>query len=120
LFVIGSNYALVIGLTVALSDMIPILGTSIIMVPWIAWSAFTGNIDFSIGLAVVYVLSVILRQVLEPKIVGDQLGMHPLVTLFAMYIGLSLFGLTGALVALITVIILKSLQNSGIVRIWNE
>lgn len=120
LFVIGSNYALVVGLLVALSDLIPILGTSIIMVPWIAWSAFTGNMNFAIGLAIVYVLSVILRQVLEPKIVGDQLGMHPLVTLSAMYIGLSLFGIVGALVALITVIILKSLQTSGIVQIWNE
>lgn len=120
LFIVGSNYALVIGLIVALTDLIPILGTSIIMVPWIAWNAFTGNISFAISLAIVYVISVILRQVLEPKIVGDQLGMHPLVTLFAMYIGLSLLGLTGALDALITVIILRSLQSSGIVQIWNE
>ena len=120
LFIIGSNYALVMGLLIALSDLIPILGTSIIMVPWIAWNALTGNMDFAIGLSIVYVLGVIMRQVLEPKIVGDQLGMHPLVTLVAMYIGLSLFGLMGMFVALITVVILRNLQNSGVVRIWNE
>lgn len=120
LFIIGSNYALVMGMLVAISDLVPILGTGIIMVPWIAWNAFTGNFNFMIGLAIVYVIGVIMRQILEPKIVGDQLGMHPLVTLVAMYFGLSLFGIIGMFVAIVTVVLLRNLQNSGIIRIWNE
>ncbi len=120
LTVMRIDYALLMGLIVALSDAIPILGTGIVMVPWIAWNIISGNIETALGLSVIYVLGVIIRQILEPKIVGDQIGLHPLATLIAMYIGLSFLGILGMFIGPISIIILKNLQSSGLVKVWKD
>ena len=120
LSLLNIKYALVMGLIVALSDAIPILGTSLVMVPWIFWNLATGDPKLAGWLFVIYVVGVIFRQVMEPKIVGDHIGLHPLVTLIAMYIGLSLFGILGMFIGPVSVIIVKNLQNAGVIKIWNE
>lgn len=120
LSVIGAKYALLMGLIVGLSDAIPILGTSVVMVPWILWNVIIGDMKMALGLTVIYVLGVIMRQLLEPKIIGHQIGLHPLVTLTAMYIGMHIFGVLGVFIGPISLIILKNLQSSGIIEIWKE
>ena len=120
LFFIGADYILLMGLIVALSDAIPILGTGIVMVPWIAWNLISGNMQMAFGLSIIYIFGVIVRQILEPKIVGDQIGLHPLATLISMYIGLSLFGVLGLFVGPISVILVKNLQDSGLLRLWKD
>ncbi|MCX7748917.1 MAG: sporulation integral membrane protein YtvI [Clostridia bacterium] len=120
LFIIGADYALLMGLIVGLSDAIPILGTGVVMVPWIAWNLIVGDIRMALGLGIIYVLGVIIRQILEPKIVGDQIGLHPLVTLIAMYVGLEIFGIIGMFIGPVSIIIIKNLQSSGLIKIWNE
>jgi len=119
-FVTKVDYILVLALIVALSDAIPVLGTGIVMIPWILWSLIIGNPAMAIGLLIIYVTGVVVRQILEPKIVGDQLGLHPLATLLAIFIGLEVFGILGFFVGPITMIILKSFQTTGILKIWNE
>lgn len=120
LLIIKSDYAITTGLIVALSDLVPIFGTSIIMVPLIIWNVLIRNFQKAIGLVIIYYVGVIMRQILEPKIVGKNLGLHPLVTLIAMYVGLSIYGVLGMFIALMAVITLKSIQESGIMRIWKE
>jgi sporulation integral membrane protein YtvI len=120
LFVIKADYVLLMGLIVALSDAIPVLGTGIVMVPWITWNLATGNMHMALGLTIIYLLGVIIRQILEPKIVGDQIGLHPLITLISMYIGLNIFGVFGLFIGPVSVIIVKNLQTSGLIRIWKD
>lgn len=118
--ILGYDYAITTGIIVAISDLVPIFGTSVIMVPLIIWNVIIGNFAKAIGLVVIYYIGVIMRQVLEPRIVGKNLGLHPLVTLIAMYVGLSLYGVLGIFIALFTVITLNSLQHSGIIKIWKD
>ncbi len=120
IFVTNVDYIVVMALLVALSDAIPVLGTGIVMVPWISWHLITGNIPMAIGLLIIYVCGVVVRQTLEPKIVGDQIGLHPLATLIAIFLGLEIFGVLGFFLGPITFIVLKSIQKSGIIKIWNE
>lgn len=120
LMILRQDYALLMGLLVAVSDIVPLLGTGLIMIPWISWTLITGNFGVAIGLAVVWVLGIIIRQILEPKIVGDQIGLHPLITLIVMYAGFELFGVPGMLLGLVSLIILKNLQSSGILRLWKD
>jgi sporulation integral membrane protein YtvI len=120
LLVISPKYALIMGLVVAISDAIPVVGTGIVMIPWISYNFITGNMQMALGLTIIYLFGVIIRQILEPKIVGSQIGLHPLVTLIAMYLGLELFGIFGMIIGPVSIIILKSLQNAGIIKLWKE
>ncbi len=120
LFILNVKYAFLIALIVALSDAIPIVGTGVVMLPWILWNVFTGNMPLAFGLAIIYVLGILIRQIMEPKIVGSQIGLHPLVTLLAMYIGLQFFGILGMFIGPISIIIVKNLQDAGALRIWND
>lgn len=120
LIVIRADYAVLMGFLVALADGIPILGTTIVMFPWIAWNVITGNMQMAFGLAAVYLIGVIIRQIIEPKIVSNQTGLHPFATLISMYFGLMLFGFLGIFIGPIFVIFLKSLQKSGLINIWND
>jgi len=120
LFILGVDYALLLGLMVAVSDAIPVIGTGIVMVPWIICNIISGNLRLAFGLGMVYLLGIVMRQMLEPKIIGDRIGLHPLATLIAIYVGLELFGITGAVLGPIGIIIIKSLQKSGAIKIWND
>ncbi len=120
LFILNVNYAFLIALLVGLSDAIPIMGTGVVMVPWILWTVISGDMPLAIGLSIIYVLGILIRQIMEPKIVGSQIGLHPLVTLLAMYIGLKFFGIIGMFVGPISIIVVKKLQDSGVMRLWND
>jgi sporulation integral membrane protein YtvI len=120
LSVIRAKYALLMGFIVGLSDAVPILGTSVVMIPWILWNVIIGDMNMALSLTVIYIAGVIMRQLLEPKIIGHQIGLHPLVTLTAMYIGMHIFGVLGVFIGPISLIILKNLQSSGIIEIWKE
>ena len=73
----------------------PVLGTGGIVVPWIAFSFIVGDIRLGIGLLILYAVITVIRQFIEPRIVGYQLGLNPLVTLIAIYLGFIWFGVTG-------------------------
>ncbi len=120
LFILNVNYAFLIALLVGISDAIPIMGTGVVMVPWILWTVISGDMPLALGLSIIYVLGILIRQIMEPKIVGSQIGLHPLVTLLAMYIGLKFFGIIGMFVGPISIIVVKKLQDSGVMRLWND
>ena len=92
-------YAFILAFLIALVDFLPLLGTGIILIPWAAVSLLLGEIKLGIGLLVLYAVSSVIRQILEPKLIGEGLGLHPLLSLAAMYAGLRLFGVWGMILA---------------------
>ena len=88
-------YGLVAGLGIGLMDALPVLGAGLFLVPWSLLSFIGGNTSTGILMAAAYLGTVIIRQVLEPRIVGRNLGLYPLVTMMAMYAGFRLFGVLG-------------------------
>lgn len=95
LSILGVEYAFLISIIVALVDILPILGTGTVLVPWTVFSFATSNYKMGIGLLVIYGVVSLVRQVAEPKIVGDSLGLHPLATLASIYICVKLIGISG-------------------------
>lgn len=112
--VLGNDYALTIGLIVGLFDILPVLGPGAIIIPWLIWEFIVGNIKMGIGLLVVYALASVVRQLLEPRILGNNIGLHPLVTLLSLYVGLQLGGVVGMIAAPVLVVFVMSLFKAGV------
>lgn len=107
LLFIGVHNALFIAVLVAIVDILPILGTGTVLIPWGIISIAVGNVPAGLKLLGLYLFILIVRQMIEPKLVGSQIGIHPLLTLFSMYTGLQMLGVSGILVGPLTVLILK-------------
>ena len=93
--VFGIDNAVLKASVIALMDILPILGTGGIMIPWAIISLVLGHTALGIKLFVIYIIVTVVRNYVEPKIVGAQLGLHPIITLISMFIGLRLFGFWG-------------------------
>ena len=89
------RYAFLLALITALIDVLPILGTGTVLIPWALWRFLTGHLAGAVGLLVLYAVITLSRQLLEPKLLGAKMGLPPLFTLIALYGGLKLFGLWG-------------------------
>ncbi len=109
LTLLRSNYALVAGLVTGILDLIPVIGPGMILVPWAIYSLLIGQTKFGLGVFVLYVLITVIRQAAEAKIVGESIGVHPLITLLAMYLGVQFFGPTGFFIGPAVVIVGKSI-----------
>ena len=92
LVLIGNEYALLIGILIAILDALPLIGSGMILIPWTIIMLINGNIFAAAVLITVYLLSQIIREVAEPKLIGNKIGIRPLYTLISMFIGLKLFG----------------------------
>ncbi|NLU49778.1 MAG: sporulation integral membrane protein YtvI [Syntrophomonadaceae bacterium] len=113
---LGVEYALTLGIVTGLLDIMPVLGPGILFIPWIVFSYATGSTGFATGLLVLYAVLVAVRQVLEPKVVGDSIGLHPLATLISLYIGLKLIGPAGLILGPVVVILYLACQRAGVFR----
>jgi len=114
LYLIGADYALLMGILIGVFDLIPVLGPATIYLPWVIWSFATGATGFGVKLAVLYIVVLSVRQILETKIVSGNLGLHPLATLISMYAGLHTLGLAGLVLGPITLIAIQSFYKAGI------
>jgi sporulation integral membrane protein YtvI len=101
-------YAFILALLLAVVDLLPLLGTGVILVPWGIICLLLGQVKLGIGLLILYGAATLIRQVLEPKLIGEGLGLHPLVSLFSMYAGLKLFGVWGMILSPLVTAGLKS------------
>lgn len=110
--ILGLDYPLSVALIVAIVDALPILGTGTILLPWAIYSAITGNIGMGIALLVIYLVITVVRQLIEPKVVSSNIGIHPFITLMCMYIGFKLIGLFGLVVGPVVLVILKNVFNA--------
>lgn len=117
LLILRQNNAFLIALVIAVVDIFPIVGAGLFLLPWGVVSLLSGNAGKGIGLFVIYAVEIVVRQVIEPRIVGRQVGLHPLVTLAAMFVGTRLFGAVGLLGLPITCAIVQSLDSAGVIHI---
>ena len=108
------SYPLLIALLIAFVDALPILGAGSVLVPWAVISASNGNINLSICLIIIYIILLITRQIVEPKIVSNKIGIHPIFTLFAMYTGFKIIGITGLFIGPIILIVFKNIYGTMI------
>jgi len=116
LSLIGIKYALVMGGLVGLFDFLPILGPSTIFLPWIAYNFLVvPDHGLTVSLTVVYLIIMITRQIIEPKLVGDAIGLHPLASLMAMYVGIKLVGIAGFIIGPLTLVTLKAVIRAGLI-----
>ena len=117
--ILQTSYILWIAMGIAIFDILPVAGSGGILIPWALLSLVMGDYKAAIGLLVVYALITVVRQYIEPKIVGDTLGVHPIVTLMGLYFGLKLFGFMGMFIVPITVMTLKAFNDTGRIQLWN-
>ena len=113
---IGMNvkYPIIMALTIAFVDALPILGSGTVIIPWAVISASNGDIKLAIALIIMYVVIIVVRQLIEPKIVSIHIGIHPIFTLIAMYTGFKLIGVIGMFIGPIILIILKNIFETMI------
>lgn len=118
--IIGIENAVLVALTIAIFDILPVLGTGGIMIPWMIIAMLQNDYPLAIGLLIVYSVVTIVRNILEPKIVGSQVGLHPVVTLMSLFVGAQLFGVVGLFGLPITLSLLKDLNDKGTIHILKE
>ena len=116
-WILGIPTPFLFGLVIGLIDIMPILGTGTILLPWSIISLIMGNTKIGVGMLVLYIFITVVRQILEPKIVGQQIGLHPIVTLMLMYVGAQLMGILGLLILPIMTTILVKLNKDGNIHI---
>lgn len=109
--ILGIPYAVIWGTLIGIFDILPVLGTGGILMPWGVILLVTGNISLGVGILVVYLVITIIRNILEPKLVGKQIGLHPLATLISLYVGLKVLGIIGMFVFPVSLAILSSMKK---------
>lgn len=116
LLVLNVKYAITIGLLIGLVDLLPYLGVGAAMIPWIVYTFTLGDTSLGIGLTVLYAIILVVRQIIEPKVLSTSIGLDPLPTLIAMFVGLKLFGVFGLIIGPVTLVILSALHRAGVFR----
>jgi len=104
---IGVNYWLTLALIAGILDVIPVVGPGFLFMPWAAFAWTLKQPVLGIQLLVLYAVIFLVRQVLQPKILGDSIGVHPLAMLVAIWAGIQFFGVQGLIVGPVIVIIAK-------------
>lgn len=118
LWALGVELALAIGIIIAMLDILPLIGTGGVLIPWGLIELIRGNYFLGGGLLALFAVVTVIRNIIEPKIVGKQIGLHPVVTIAAMYLGLRLFGFLGLVFAPLTALLVKYLNDSGKIHIY--
>lgn len=112
--ILGVRYAILIAFAIAFLDLLPIFGTGAVIWPWAIIDMITGNYFRAIGLVVLYLICQVLKQLLQPKMVGDSIGLSPLLTLFFMFTGYQIAGILGLLLGIPIGMILINFYRSGV------
>ena len=118
--VMNNSYIFIIAIAIAVFDILPVAGSGGVLIPWAVISLISGNIGQAAGMIVIYVVITVIRQYIEPKIVGDSLGVNPLITLAGLYFGLKLFGFMGMFIVPLMVMTLKAFNDTGRVSLWKN
>lgn len=118
LSILRVDYAVVLALLIALLDFLPFFGTGTVLIPWAVIKVLSNDYKFAVGLLVVYAVSQLVRQLIQPKIVGDTIGLDPLFTLIFMYIGYKIKGVIGMIIGVpIGMIVINLYKNGAFDRI---
>ncbi len=118
LLLLGIPNAILVAALIAVVDILPVLGTGTVVLPWAAITLLQGQHRLFIGLLVLYAVITLVRNILEPRLVSRQIGLHPLATLFFMYVGLQILGLIGMLLFPVLAMVTVQLQEEGKLHLW--
>ncbi len=116
--IMNIDYAFTMGIVVGLVDILPILGPGAVFIPWVILEFFLGQKKFALILLLLYGSIVIVRQLIQPKIIGEQVGIHPLGALIAMYVGLRVLGVWGILLGPMILVLIKAISKAGAFSRW--
>jgi sporulation integral membrane protein YtvI len=116
LLILRVEYAITIALICGVVDILPYLGTGTVFVPWIIYEAITGNGNLAIGLGVLYVVVIVQRQLMEPKVLSASIGLDPLATLVALFVGFKLIGFLGLIAGPVVLVIINTLHRANIFK----
>ena len=114
------SHPVLIALFVAVFDIMPIVGTSTIMVPWIIIDIVIKNYKQAVIFAIGFVIMQIVRQFTEPRVVGKRVGLNPVLALICMYVGLRTLGIWGMFGIPITLVVLIEMHKAGLINLYRE
>lgn len=114
LLILRVDFAITIALVTGIVDIIPYLGTGAVFVPWIIYEVIVGNIGLAVGLGVLYIIVLVQRQVMEPKILSSNIGLDPLATLIALFVGFKVIGFLGLIVGPVTLVVISTLYHANV------
>lgn len=114
LMILGVHYALLFALLIAVLDLLPVLGTGTVLLPWALIRLLSTDYRMAIGLVIVWGVCQLVRQLIQPKFIGDTVGVKPLPTLFLLYIGYRAAGVIGMIIAVPVGIIVMNLNEAGV------
>lgn len=112
------DYVLLTALLVALVDALPVLGAGTVLVPWGIYQLVLGSVPQGVALLALYAIIMLVRSLMEPRLMAAQAGLPPLTALLAMYLGFTLFGVGGMLLLPILLLFVKQLQDAGLIHLW--
>ncbi|AJY76119.1 AI-2E family transporter [Paenibacillus beijingensis] len=118
LLLLGVDNALTVAVLSAVFDVLPLLGVGTVFIPWIVYLFIVGHVSLGIWLTALFVVVVLTRQILEPKITGDTLGVSAFTMLSFMVVSLSLFGVSGVILSPVLMILIKALYDQGYLKRW--
>lgn len=118
LLIIGQKNPMMLGIIISVFDAFPIVGSGMILLPWAVWTLLAGSTGKGIGLMILYLVVVIARQIIEPKLVGKRVGLRPIVTLVCMFVGTKLFGALGLFGLPIAAAIIVDMNNDGVISFF--
>lgn len=118
LLLLRVEYALLLAFLIAFVDLLPVLGTGTVLLPWAALAFLINHRAFAAGLLILQLVLLLQRSILEPKLLAAQADLPPLAALLAMYLGFCSMGITGMILFPVLLLLLKQLQDSGCIRLW--
>ena len=113
-YFIGVEYAALLALITSILDFLPFIGTGTVIMPWALYSVITGKYGTAVILVIAYLVTMLARRLLEPKLVGDSIGLSPFYTLISMFIGYRLMGMLGLILGIPIGMILKVFYEEGL------
>jgi len=118
LTILGSSYAISLGVLAAVLDLIPIIGPALIFYPYAIISLLMGDIVFALGLVATHLILSGVRSSAEGQIIGDNIGIHPLATLMALFVGFRVLGVIGFIVGPVLLVLIKTSARAGLIPFW--
>lgn len=117
LLILDTGYALALSFLVTVVDILPVFGTGSVLIPWGIYELVTGNGFLGIGLLILYIITLVVRRVVEPKVLGNAIGIGALPALISLFVGFKLVGIAGLFLGPLFVIIFKAMRSVGLLRI---
>ncbi|NLJ90540.1 MAG: sporulation integral membrane protein YtvI [Clostridiales bacterium] len=116
--ILGVGNPLALGAIVAIIDVLPVLGTGTVLIPWAIIGFVFGDYKIGIGMLLLYVIITAVRQTLEPRVIGKQIGLHPIATLVSIFVGGQLFGIVGIFLVPILLTVIKQMNDEGVIHLF--